>query len=250
MVAQPVTHVAVHNMPQIDPTFLMISVIPGITPDQLMSSISSSTGFQEIPASIGIRETDTMNWKLYSFDINQGVLLAYNPDYGNLILDLAIAESNGDVLVVSLGSPAEERDQLYEEVFLPAVDALVINTGQQESVADGGDIPGREYWPTGGWKTSSPEDQNVNGDQLEEMVDLIRQNNIPIDHAIVVRHGYIILDEQFTSQQTIQNLKSVTKSFTSALVGIAIDKGYINSVDQTALSFFPDRDIANGARIR
>jgi CubicO group peptidase (beta-lactamase class C family) len=39
---------------------------------------------------------------------------------------------------------------------------------------------------------------------------------------------------------------SVTKSFTSALIGIAIDQGYINGVDDNLLDFFPEyEDIAN-----
>jgi len=38
---------------------------------------------------------------------------------------------------------------------------------------------------------------------------------------------------------------SVTKSITSVLTGIAIDKGYIKSLRQPVLDFFPDRKIAN-----
>jgi len=40
-------------------------------------------------------------------------------------------------------------------------------------------------------------------------------------------------------------IHSVTKSFTSALVGIALDKGYIKSVKQPLLEFFPEETIAN-----
>jgi hypothetical protein len=38
---------------------------------------------------------------------------------------------------------------------------------------------------------------------------------------------------------------SITKSITSAVVGMAIEDGFIDSVDQPALSFFPDRQIAH-----
>jgi CubicO group peptidase (beta-lactamase class C family) len=235
----------VRDMPQIDPTFLMFGVIPGTTPDQLLSAFASSTGTQETPAIIGNRNTDKMKWTLYSFEIQQGVLLTYYPDYGTQVLDIALAESNGNVIAVSIGSALDERDWLYERVFLPAVDALMFNTDLEPSVAEGIDLHKRDYWPTEGWKTSTPEVQNLDGHRLEEMVDFIRYNNIPINRAIVVRHGYIILDEQFSSNQTIQNLKSITKSFTSALVGIVVDRGYIDSVDQTVLSFFPSKDIVN-----
>ena len=36
------------------------------------------------------------------------------------------------------------------------------------------------------------------------------------------------------------NLCSATKSFVSALIGIAIDQGFIQSVDQTVADFFPE----------
>ncbi|GAH81313.1 unnamed protein product, partial [marine sediment metagenome] len=38
---------------------------------------------------------------------------------------------------------------------------------------------------------------------------------------------------------------SVTKSFTSTLIGIAINEGYIESVAEPVLEFFPERTIAN-----
>ena len=39
---------------------------------------------------------------------------------------------------------------------------------------------------------------------------------------------------------TIHNQASVTKSFTSALVGLAIDKGYISSVNEKVYDYFPE----------
>jgi CubicO group peptidase (beta-lactamase class C family) len=43
----------------------------------------------------------------------------------------------------------------------------------------------------------------------------------------------------------MQSLYSCTKSVTSALVGIALDQGHIQSVEQPVLSFFPERTVAN-----
>ena len=40
-------------------------------------------------------------------------------------------------------------------------------------------------------------------------------------------------------------IHSNTKSITSALVGIALDKGYIKSVNQPVIEFFPEKTIAN-----
>lgn len=44
------------------------------------------------------------------------------------------------------------------------------------------------------------------------------------------------------------HIASVTKSVVSALIGIAIDKGYIKSVDQNVLEFFPDYTVKRGEK--
>jgi len=235
----------VREMPQSDPTFLMFNVIPGITIDQLMATIIASTGLQESPASSGNKGTEAFNWSLYSFEIRQGVLLAYNPDYGTLVLDVALAESDGKVFIIAAGTPVRERDSLYEQVFLPAVESLAIYEGMENADPVEVVLPERDYWPTQEWRISTPEEQGMDGEKLGEMAAYIKENKIPIHNAIIVRHGYIVLDENFQGSQTGENLKSATKSITSALVGIAIDQGYIQGVQQTVLNLFPGRQIAN-----
>jgi CubicO group peptidase (beta-lactamase class C family) len=80
------------------------------------------------------------------------------------------------------------------------------------------------------------------------MLHYIDEESIAIDSVIVIRHGYIVLEEYPTSTYDVNRSHlwySVTKGFTSALVGIAIDNGYIDNVSQKVLSFFPDRNITN-----
>ena len=62
-----------------------------------------------------------------------------------------------------------------------------------------------------------------------------------INSIIVVQHGKILIEEYFndTDSHALHDIRSVGKSFTSALVGIAIDKGLINGVDERLLSYFP-----------
>ena len=235
----------VRAMPQSDPTFLIFGAIPGVTSEQIITSLMAQAGIPDTPTSTGNHKTDRFDWTLYSLEIQQGFTLASNPDYGTLIADIALAESDGKVLAVATGSPVDERDVLYKKVFLPAVDAFEVFDGAENIDAVAVDIPERDYWPTTEWRTSSPEEQGMDGDNLQEMVAYIKENRIAIKSAVVVRHGYIVLDENFQGYQTRDNLKSVTKSITSALVGIAIDQGYIEGVDQTVLSLFPNRMIAN-----
>jgi len=104
------------------------------------------------------------------------------------------------------------------------------------------DVP----WPTKGWLTSTPEAQDMNGTKLDEMMEYIDENDIPIDSVIVVRNGNIVLEEYpLPGSAYIHNIASCTKSFTSALVGIAIREGYIESIDQKVIDFFPDKVISN-----
>lgn len=69
-----------------------------------------------------------------------------------------------------------------------------------------------------------------------------------IDSVLIVRNKQVVLEEYLgfrDDENTTHLMYSVTKSFTSAAVGIAIDKGYIDSTSETLLSFFPDREIDN-----
>jgi len=56
-----------------------------------------------------------------------------------------------------------------------------------------------------------------------------------------VRHGYIVYERYFQGgRDTPRALWSVTKSVLSTLVGIALDRGLIRSIDQPMLDFFPE----------
>jgi len=102
-------------------------------------------------------------------------------------------------------------------------------------------------WPTSTWKTASPESQGMSSEELAEMVNLVWKSDLSIDSIAIVRNGYLVLDA-YNHTQTVDTshiIYSCTKSIVSALVGIAIDKGYIKGVDQTVLSFFPNMRFKN-----
>ena len=80
---------------------------------------------------------------------------------------------------------------------------------------------------------------------LAEMVETIQKQNLKVDSVLVIRHGYIVSENYFTGgQDDPHELFSCTKSFVSALVGIAIAQGAIKGVDQPVLGFFPGRTFA------
>ena len=49
-----------------------------------------------------------------------------------------------------------------------------------------------DYWPTKGWRTTSPESQGVNSNILENMLQTIWKKDLDIDSVLVVRNGYIV----------------------------------------------------------
>jgi len=62
-----------------------------------------------------------------------------------------------------------------------------------------------------------------------------------VHSLLVVRHGYVVAEANvypFT-EDTPQPIHSITKSIVATLVGIALDEGYIESLNQPVLSFFP-----------
>jgi CubicO group peptidase (beta-lactamase class C family) len=102
------------------------------------------------------------------------------------------------------------------------------------------------YWPTKDWRTSTPEEQGFDSVKLAEGLQNLQKNKTLIDSLLIIRNGNVILDAYFYPYDNSipHKLASVTKSFTTTLIGIAIDQGKIQ-LDQPMLSFFTDRTIAN-----
>ena len=101
--------------------------------------------------------------------------------------------------------------------------------------------------PSEGWHISNPEEQGMKSEILADMMEYIIDNNIDIDSILIVRNGKIILDSYFYpfSKGQKHPIRSCTKSIMSALIGIAIDKGFIESVSKLIIDFFPDHTFAN-----
>lgn len=99
------------------------------------------------------------------------------------------------------------------------------------------------YWPTGGWLTSTPAEQGMDPAQLTALLDEIEQKKLAFHSLLIIRHGYIVSETYFggNTQDTLHEQYSVTKSFASTLIGIALDQGLISRVDQRVVDFFPDR---------
>jgi CubicO group peptidase (beta-lactamase class C family) len=230
------------GMPDADPTLLQHRFIPDITAEQLLMAFVSEQGLEELPESAGRIETAHFNWDLYTVDVRQ-------PEIGTTTVGIALAEANAGVYAVALQVMPHDYDALHDAVFIPAVEALAPAVITGKVAADRAEVtlPERAYWPTDGWRTSTPEEQGMDPELLTEMWAYIQENEVRIDSVTIVRHGYLVLDAYTHSYEknSMHDLWSCTKSFTSALVGMAIEQGHIEGVDQPVLSFFPERTVAN-----
>jgi hypothetical protein len=93
------------------------------------------------------------------------------------------------------------------------------------------------YYPTDTWQTSTPESQGLDSTQLAKAFDFVKKNDIPIHSLLLIRNGYLVLEAYFypNAKGIVHDGASVTKSMTSILIGIAVDKGFIKSVNQPVL---------------
>lgn len=99
-------------------------------------------------------------------------------------------------------------------------------------------------------EVSKPDNQGLQSAKLDQILIWIKKHNIPIDSLVIIKDDKLVMEEYPSLDEKIVLLQSnsdpkhmiasCTKSITSALVGIAIDKGYINSVNEKVLDFFPD----------
>lgn len=108
-----------------------------------------------------------------------------------------------------------------------------------------------DYWPTEEFKTSTPEEQGMDSAKLVELLEFYQEQEnenpeISIDSITIVRNGYQVMDAYLNPmfpKDSKHVIHSCTKSILSALIGIAIDQGNINSVEEPVISFFEAKEL-------
>ena len=101
--------------------------------------------------------------------------------------------------------------------------------------------PQRDYWPTENWRISTPEAQGMDSAKILKVIPFIVNNLPDIQSLLVVRNGYLVFENYYgpgmpDRQDTVH---SVTKSVTSALIGIARRQKLLTDLNQTLPDFFP-----------
>jgi len=94
-----------------------------------------------------------------------------------------------------------------------------------------------------GWETSSLDEEGVDSAKIAELIKKILEGKFPNTHSVLlVKNGKLILEEYFYgyNRDDLHRLASATKSITSILVGISLDKEMLKNVDQSVYKLFPD----------
>ncbi|QEE17669.1 serine hydrolase domain-containing protein [Promethearchaeum syntrophicum] len=106
-----------------------------------------------------------------------------------------------------------------------------------------------DYWPTDGWQISTPEEQGMINNRIQDLDNYIESSDWTnnLKSLLVIRNGYIVYEKyRFEFTQTFpSNIYSCTKVITSSLMGICLEEGYINSLEDPILDYLPDLNIQN-----
>ncbi len=97
----------------------------------------------------------------------------------------------------------------------------------------------REYWPTSAWKNTEIE---YNSNIFQPLEREIKSKYKNMNGIMIIHNGYVLYEKYFQNftHDDSHHVASVTKSVVSALIGIAIGMGHIESTEQKVLDFFPE----------
>jgi CubicO group peptidase (beta-lactamase class C family) len=124
----------------------------------------------------------------------------------------------------------------------------------QEVKAPSPGVCGAPHTLDDGWQTDAPDAHGFDGSRLCAVADRLQEAD-DVHSIVVARHGRLVFERYFAGYDepwgheskryefgatTKHDMRSVSKSIVSLLIGIAIDRGIIDRVDAPVLSFFPE----------
>ena len=123
-------------------------------------------------------------------------------------------------------------------LFTTTILLILVGCGQSPAeleVIDYTPLPGDE------WQVSAPAEQGLDPDLVAELYHNAAELET-LYGLLVIKNGHLIAEGYFNGGSVDQRafMASATKSFTSALVGIALNQGCLSSVDQKMIDFFPE----------
>jgi CubicO group peptidase (beta-lactamase class C family) len=96
------------------------------------------------------------------------------------------------------------------------------------------------YWPTNGWRSCAPEAVGLDAQRLSEAIDYASSPEFRTDGLVIIKDGHVVAETYLKGFQEddTHTSYSMAKGFTSALVGIAIDKGLIKGLDDKICRYY------------
>ncbi len=108
-----------------------------------------------------------------------------------------------------------------------------------------------DYWPTQEWRTCAPDEVGMDPVKLKELNEEIRlllELQVDFRSLIIIKDGYIVAEQYYSEdygEYDLHRIFSCTKSLTSAMIGIAWDRGLLSGTGQKMIEFFPEYEIQN-----
>jgi CubicO group peptidase (beta-lactamase class C family) len=106
-----------------------------------------------------------------------------------------------------------------------------------------------------GWATDAPESVDLDGARFCGIAARLKAADANVHSVVIARHGKLVFEQYFSGYDnpwdkfdgqydfqatTRHDMRSISKSVTSLLLGIAIDRNLIASADEPVLKFLPD----------
>jgi CubicO group peptidase (beta-lactamase class C family) len=138
--------------------------------------------------------------------------------------------------------------------MLPATQNPLVGTSlavEQKEVLDKGEYAG-PYWPTKEWRKCKPEAVGLNSGKLLQAIEYAATPAFNTEGLVIIRKGHIVGEAYFGNFKIDSRhvSHSMAKSFTSTLVGIAIDKGLIKGIDEKLCQYYDEWNCNNQADYR
>lgn len=125
--------------------------------------------------------------------------------------------------------------------LLAAAVMLLLSSMPANTVAPVERAQGEEIsWPTTDWEVSTPEAEGMNSGMLEGVGDYCDSHGCRA--VVIARHGRVVWERYWGDwdEGSTDIGWSIAKSVTSALVGIAVAEGHIQSIEQSVTDFIEE----------
>jgi CubicO group peptidase (beta-lactamase class C family) len=172
--------------------------------------------------------------------VDNGANKYLRDNFGNTALESVAAPFDDvkgiyDGFAQALGPLGLELDYEQIRVTRPRIVEMLRPRTEELDAVDYTPLAGRD------WPVSTPVAEGLDPNLVAELY--LEAAGLPtLYSALLIKNGKLVAEGYFNdgAVDQLSARMSVTKSYTSALVGVALDQGHLSSVDQKMMEFFPE----------